>query len=110
MQQGIKKELFIFDKIFKFRCLSGVEDKIVGQMPNCQKRSYVTENLALDALIEARIRFLQNSSVTVYQCEDCGQWHLTSRGNIHPRLAKELTSGNVEKSRLAYQWEKKLGY
>ena len=81
----------------------------VKNMSNCQKRSYATENLALDALIEARIRFLQNSSITVYQCEDCGQWHLTSRGNMHPRLAKELTSGNVEKSRLAYQWEKKLG-
>jgi hypothetical protein len=79
-------------------------------MPNCNKRSYLTENLALDALIEARIRFVQNSSVTIYQCEDCGQWHLTSRGNVHPRLAKELESGNVEKSRLAYQWEKKLGY
>lgn len=79
-------------------------------MSTCSKRSYYSENLALDALIEARIRFLQNSSVTVYQCEDCGAWHLTSRGGLHPRLAKELESGNLEKNRLAYQWEKKLGY
>ncbi len=74
----------------------------------CSKRSYTTENLAVDALIEARIRFEQNSSCTVYMCEDCGNYHLTSRGELHPALKKMLDSGKIGQERRAFQWQQKV--
>ncbi len=75
---------------------------------SCNKRSYQTENLAVDALVEARIRFSSNTSVTVYQCVDCGFWHLTSQGTIHPRLSQALKKGDINKQREADYWERKL--
>ncbi|MFC3812772.1 hypothetical protein [Lacihabitans lacunae] len=77
-------------------------------MASCSKRSYVTENLAVDALIEARIRFLSNSASTVYCCDDCGMWHLTSRGDLHPKLKTAIENGTIQKENRAYQWERKL--
>jgi hypothetical protein len=77
-------------------------------MAGCSKKTYITENLAVDALLEVRIRFVQNTSVAVYQCEDCGSWHLTSRGNMNPRLAEALETGEIKKQSQAYFWEKKL--
>lgn len=76
----------------------------------CSKRSYDSENLAVTALIEARIRFDNNTSCTVYQCDDCGQWHLTSKGNMHQKLKEALENGNINKQKQAWQWEKKIGY
>jgi hypothetical protein len=72
------------------------------------KRKYSTEALAIDALLEARIRFSTNSAVTVYQCENCNDWHLTSQGNIHPRLAEALSGGEIKKEQDAYFWQSKL--
>jgi nuclear transport factor 2 (NTF2) superfamily protein len=79
-------------------------------MSKCGKRAYNSESLALDALIEAKIRFEQNTSVTVYQCQDCGEWHLTSKGLMHPRLEAALRDGSIAKDRRAFHWQRKLGY
>lgn len=75
---------------------------------SCNKRSYQSESLAVDALVEARIKFASNTSVAVYQCSDCGFWHLTSKGTAHPRLASTLKSGDVKRQREADYWERKL--
>jgi hypothetical protein len=75
----------------------------------CTKKTYQTENLALEALIEARTRFVQNTSNNVYRCEECGNWHLTSKGEVSPKLQKMMQNGSLERSRLAYYWERKLG-
>lgn len=75
---------------------------------NCLKRSYLSEEMAVTALLEVRSRFELNSSVTVYCCENCGQWHLTSRGSIHPRLEKSLQSGEIKRRRETEHWERKL--
>jgi hypothetical protein len=75
---------------------------------SCNKRSYLSEELAVTALLEARVRFDANTSTTVYRCEDCDQWHLTSKGNIHPKLASALKSGEVSKQKEADYWERKL--
>lgn len=64
--------------------------------------------MAEDALIEARIRFIHNSAVAVYQCVDCGEWHLTSQGELNPKLRKLLDEGDIGKSREALDWERKL--
>lgn len=72
------------------------------------KRSYSTENLAIDALIEARIRFSNNSAVTVYTCDTCGDWHLTSQGQMHPKLNEALKTGDIKKEQDAFFWHNKL--
>jgi len=72
------------------------------------KKPYPTEDMAVDALIEARIRFEHNSAMAVYQCEDCGDWHLTSRGPMHPRLHEVLNDGTIKKEREAFLWQTKF--
>jgi len=75
---------------------------------SCPKRSYLSEELAVAALLEVRSRFEMNSSVTVYGCEVCGQWHLTSKGDMHPKLAASLRSGEISRRQEADHWERKL--
>jgi len=77
----------------------------------CSKKSYPTNQLAEDALIEARITFdypKNGGPIAVYPCEDCGQYHLTSQGSMNERLAGLLSSGAIGKLKQANEWEKKL--
>jgi ABC-type ATPase with predicted acetyltransferase domain len=72
---------------------------------------YVTEVLAEDALIEARIQFDYPSGqgpVAVYRCDDCGYYHLTSQGLMSEKLKTYLASGQVEKQKQANFWADKL--
>ncbi len=88
--------------------LNYLPKKRIKKIMNCPKRSYLSEELAITALLEVRGRFEMNSSVTVYCCEDCGQWHLTSKGDIHPQLKVFLQSGKINRQREAEYWERKL--
>lgn len=74
------------------------------------KRIYYTKEMAEDALIEAwsRNNYPEGRGpVAVYQCDDCGNWHWTSRGPMNERLAGELRSGNIHRQQEAYRWERK---
>ncbi len=73
-----------------------------------RKRIYQSQAMAEDALIEARIRFDQNSAVAVYLCDECGGWHLTSQGEMSPRLKQELNNGQIKREKEAMYWQKKL--
>ena len=77
-------------------------------MPSCNKRSYIHESLAVDALINARINFAGNTAVNVYQCDSCGAWHLTSKGDFHVKLAGYLDSGSIKKMQESEAWERKF--
>lgn len=74
------------------------------------KRQYGTEALAEDGLLEARTRFgdEKGGPVAVYQCEDCGQWHLTSRGAMNARLAEYIRSGKLKRNQEGEHWRRKL--
>jgi hypothetical protein len=75
------------------------------------KRLYLSENLAEEALIEARIQFDYGSGkgpIGVYRCEDCGYFHLTSQGLINEKLKSYLASGAVDKHKEANRWLNKL--
>jgi hypothetical protein len=75
------------------------------------KQSYFDENQAIAALLDlwSRIDFKKGQGpVTVYCCEDCGNYHFTSSGSMHPRLDELLKSGNTRLTRTASEWEKKL--
>jgi hypothetical protein len=73
-----------------------------------QKKSYRTREIAEDALIEAWINFdyrSGNGPVAVYQCDDCGEFHLTS---MNERLTNAINSGFVKRQKEANQWSNKL--
>ena len=75
------------------------------------KRVYVTENLAEDALLEAHANFSYGKGqgpVAVYRCDDCGYFHLTSKGEMNPRLAKEMKEGKLGLEKEARHWLRKI--
>jgi hypothetical protein len=82
-------------------------------MVNCitKKKSYRSREIAEDALIEAWISFdyqRGNGPVAVYQCEDCGEFHLTSTGPMNERLTKAIDSGLIKRQKEANQWTSKF--
>jgi hypothetical protein len=75
------------------------------------KKVYLTVEIAEEALIGARTRFEygnQSGPVGVYQCEDCGYYHLTSKGPINPRLAECQSNGRLKLEKEAQQWMDKI--
>lgn len=75
------------------------------------KRLYETLVLAEDALIESWSRNVYQAGaapVAIYQCDDCGYFHFTSKGEMNEKLQEALESGEVEKRRRAFYWEEKL--
>ncbi len=75
------------------------------------KKLYQTYNLAVDALIEARIRFdfkPGSGPIAVYLCEDCGQYHLTSKGKMNETLEKEISKGKIKLQKEASRWMDKF--
>jgi hypothetical protein len=74
------------------------------------KRVYLTETLAEDALIDAHSRhsYAGTGPIAVYQCEDCGYYHFTSKGKMNEKLAKQMASGKIKRQQEANQWVKKL--
>jgi hypothetical protein len=80
------------------RCVSG-------------KIQYATERLAEDALIEVHVKFSyagDGGPVAVYRCEDCGFFHLTSRGKMNERLGQLIKEKKIQLLKEADHWESKL--
>jgi hypothetical protein len=75
------------------------------------KKVYLSEPLAEEALIEARIQFdypAGSGPVAVYKCEDCGYYHLTSGGVMSQRLKEYLASGKIDRQKIANEWLNKI--
>jgi hypothetical protein len=75
------------------------------------KRVYLTEEIAEDVLIETRTKFdyvSNNGPVAVYRCDDCGYYHLTSKGKMNDKLADYLSSGKIQRQKDADEWLKKI--
>ena len=75
------------------------------------KKSYPDEIIAEEALIGAHIQFdygKGSGPVNFYRCEDCGNYHLTSQGQMNERLAQLLKDGQIYKMKEASRWEGKL--
>ena len=74
------------------------------------KKAYVSEQIAEEGLIGAHTQFEYGNTsgpVAVYQCEDCGNYHLTSRGPMNEKLAHLIKEGKISLQKEANQWEKK---
>lgn len=73
------------------------------------KNRYSTQFLAEAALIEIHIHrnFLPDQGPqNVYQCEYCGDWHLTSKSPARSkRLQEMIDSGKMRRQQQARQWE-----
>jgi hypothetical protein len=72
---------------------------------------YITQTLAEDALIDAWIRnhySIGKGPINVYQCDDCGNFHFTSKGLMNKQLESGLNSGQIARSRRAFELEQKL--
>jgi hypothetical protein len=76
-----------------------------------QKKIYHTEEPAEEALLGAHIRFDYapgHGPISIYRCDDCGYFHLTSRGPMSTSLALQLKRGKIDRQKEADAWEKKL--
>jgi hypothetical protein len=74
------------------------------------KKMYDSKEIAEDVLIEAWTRYDYapgNGPVAVYQCRDCGRFHLTSSGEMNPRLAQLLSDGTIRLQKEASHWQDK---
>jgi hypothetical protein len=72
---------------------------------------YQSREQAEDALLEARAKFDHapgRGPIAVYLCEDCGFYHLTSKGKVNERLAKDLEQGKIDLQKEANRWLDKL--
>ena len=75
------------------------------------KKVYASREIAEDALIEARTHYTyapKGGPVSVYQCEDCGYYHLTSQGTINPKLALYMANGKIDREKEANMWLNKI--
>jgi hypothetical protein len=75
------------------------------------KKTYQTAELAEEALIGAHTRFEYKGGqgpIAVYNCLDCGLYHLTSRGPMNATLQKQLGTGEIDRQKQADDWLNKL--
>ena len=75
------------------------------------KKMYPSQEIAEDALIEARTQFEYKENqgpIGVYQCEDCGYYHLTSKGKMNDKLAAQLKNGKIKLQKEANRWTEKF--
>lgn len=75
------------------------------------KKVYSTQEIAEDALIEAHTQFQykENSGpIAIYRCEDCGYYHLTSKGPMNARLQQMIQEGKIRLQREANDWLHKM--
>jgi ABC-type ATPase with predicted acetyltransferase domain len=75
------------------------------------KRAYTDQLVAEEALIEANIQYdytRGNGPVAVYQCDYCGQFHLTSRGPANERLTSLIKEGKLAAMKQSSRWTAKF--
>lgn len=75
------------------------------------KKIYLTLPIAEEALIGAHTNFEYRHGtgpIAVYKCEDCGYYHLTSKGVMNERLKQYLEEGKVQRQKEADHWLSKL--
>jgi hypothetical protein len=72
---------------------------------------YLTQTAAEEALIAAWNTYAYKGTSgprAFYFCDSCGFYHLTSKGEMNERLARELDSGKIQRQEEADQWIQKL--
>lgn len=71
------------------------------------KKMFASQQIAEDVLIElwSKNEYVErHAPVSVYKCEDCGYFHLTSRSPMSESLSSALKSGKIKLNREANKW------
>jgi hypothetical protein len=76
-------------------------------MKRCPSGKVVYNSIsqAEDALVESWIRNHYRKGqgpVNVYPCDDCGNFHLTSKGLMNARLQMAIETGEIQRLRRAW--------
>ncbi len=77
------------------------------------KRVFESYDIALEALIQHHIMNDYKKGegpINVYECQDCGHWHFTSREPAHSLFEDDDTIKRISLARRANYWEKNLKY
>lgn len=72
-----------------------------------KKNQYPTQELAEEVLIELWTKndyHTGQAPIAVYRCEDCGSFHLTSKGEMNPVLAKNISDKQHSIRKEASRW------
>ncbi|MBL7857339.1 MAG: hypothetical protein JNM57_06600 [Cyclobacteriaceae bacterium] len=82
-------------------------------MASCSsgKKMYASEAIAEDVLIEAWTRYdyaPNHGPIAIYLCEDCGAYHLTSKGVMNEKLAQYIKEGKISRQKEADRWLNRL--
>ncbi len=75
------------------------------------KRCFVTESLGVEALIQNHIRNDYRKGEgpkNIYECQECGYWHFTSKGAEHEVFSDEEILKRIRTERQGFQWERKM--
>ena len=73
------------------------------------KRIYASEDVALEALIQHHIinNYRANEGpINVYECQDCTNWHFTSKGKKHSAFDDPDILRTIEREKRAHNWER----
>jgi hypothetical protein len=75
------------------------------------KKMYPSAEIAEEALIEARTQYdfgQREGPRAIYRCEDCGAYHLTSKGEVNEKLKQYLATGKISLHKEANHWMSKI--
>ena len=75
------------------------------------KRTFETESLAVEALIQNHIinNYRANEGpVNVYECPECGYWHFTSKSARHSLFDDPEIMKTIAREKQAHNWERGL--
>lgn len=68
------------------------------------KNGYYTEKEVQEALIRSHIKF-NKAAINYYQCNDCGEFHLTSQGALHSLINEPKVQERIKRERRSQEWE-----
>jgi len=71
------------------------------------KNGYYREAEAQEALIRSHIRYL-TAAKSYYLCNDCGEYHLTSQGELHESLNDPKVKERIKRERQEQEWAERL--
>lgn len=67
------------------------------------KNGYYLESEVQEALIRSHIRFAQ-AAKSYYQCHDCGEYHLTSQGELNPIISEPQIKARIKREQQEQEW------
>lgn len=82
-------------------------------MSNCStnKRCYDSKEIAEEALLQNRAYYNHNGlsgPINVYQCDICGSYHFTSKGEPSAILQSGVNQQRIHLQKEANHWESKF--